>query len=66
MIGHNVFIWNIRGLNMRAWREVMREFWLQECASILCLVETKIDVISLAMANDLMGLSFDYVLLPSI
>lgn len=50
---------------MRARREVVCEFWSQERASVLCLVETKIDVMSLAMANELMGSSFDYVLLPS-
>lgn len=30
---------------------------------MLCLVETKIDVLSSAMANELMGMSFDYVFL---
>jgi hypothetical protein len=50
---------------MKARREVVREFLLQECVSIMSLVETKIDVISPAMANELMGASFDYVLLSS-
>ena len=51
---------------MRAHRQVVREFVLQERVSVLCLVETKIDVLSSAMAADLMGTSFDYALLPSI
>lgn len=49
---------------MRARRSVVRELLLQERVSVLCLVETKIDDLSLAMTNDLMGTSFDYVLLP--
>lgn len=65
MLAKNVFIWNIRGLNMRARREIVREFWSQERASVLCLVETKLAVMSQAMAYDLMGPNFDYVLVPS-
>lgn len=57
---------NVRGLNMRARRSVVRELLLQERVGVLCLVETKIEDLSLAMANDLMGTSFDYVLLPSV
>lgn len=63
MIGPNVLIWNVRGLNMRARRSVVREFMLQERVSVLCLVETKVTVLSPAMANELMGMSFDYALL---
>lgn len=63
MLGHNIFIWNVRGLNLRACRDVVRKFVLQERASVICLVETKIDVLSLSMASDLMGTGFDYVCL---
>lgn len=67
MFANSVLIWNVRGLNMRARREVVREFWSQEHASVLCLVETKLSAMSLAaMANDLMGTNFDYVLVPSV
>ena len=51
---------------MRARRSVVREFLLQERATVLCLVETKLDVLTASMASELMGLAFDYVLLPSI
>lgn len=34
--------------------------------SALCLVETKVDVLSPSMANDVMGMGFDYVCLPSV
>lgn len=66
MSAHSVLIWNVRGLNMRACRDAVRELWARERASILCRVKTKVDVLSQAMANDLMGLSFDYLCLPSV
>lgn len=66
MLGQNIFIWNARGLNMRARRAVVREFLLQKHVSVLCLVETKLDVLLPCMASDLMGTSFDYVCLPSV
>jgi exonuclease III len=65
MLGHNLFIWNVRGLNMRARRAVIHEFLLQERVSALCLVETKLDVLSTSLATDLMGAGFDYMCLPS-
>jgi exonuclease III len=66
MIGLNVFIWNVRGLNMRARRSAVREFLNQERVAALCLVETKISVLSDTMAYELMGTGFDYVCLPSV
>lgn len=65
MLGHNILVWNVRGLNMRARRAVVREFLLQERVSLLCLVETKINVLSASMAAELMGTMFDYVCLPA-
>jgi exonuclease III len=50
-----VLVWNVRGLNMSARRSVVCELLLQERVSVLCLVETKIKDLSLAMTNDLMG-----------
>jgi len=41
MIGNNIFVWNVRGLNMRARRAAVH---VKERASALCLVETKIAV----------------------
>jgi hypothetical protein len=37
------------------------EFLIKERISALCLVETKVDVLSHSMVNDLMGTGFDYV-----
>jgi len=66
MTMHNIFVWNVRGLNSRARRDVVREFILQQHVSVVCLVETKLDVIRPSVACDLMGSSFDYVFLPSV
>lgn len=65
MLGQQVFIWNMRGLNSHAHREVVREFLQQERVSIVCLSETKVDVLHQAMANDIMGSGFDYLCLPA-
>jgi hypothetical protein len=40
-------------------------FLLQECASVACLVETKVDVLQINMVYDLMGTNFDYLCLPA-
>lgn len=65
MLGHNIFIWNVRGLNTRALRDVVQEFLLQERVTVACLVETKLDVLLSPLSNELMGTSFDYACLPS-
>lgn len=64
MLSQNILIWNVRRMNMRARRSVIREFLIQERATVLCLVETKVDVLTTAMVNELMGVAFDYVCLP--
>ena len=63
MLGQQVFIWNVRGLNSRAHRDVVREFLQQQRVSVVCLVETKVDVLLSGMATDLMGTTFDYFVL---
>ena len=55
MLGHNISICTVRGLNSRARRDVVREFMSQEHVSVVCLVETKIDVLRPLMVSDLMG-----------
>ena len=52
MLGQNFFIWNVRGLNSRARRDVVREFMIQERALVACLVETKLDVMPPPVADD--------------
>jgi hypothetical protein len=38
-------VWNVRGLNSKARRQVVKEIVLRERASIICLQETKMAVI---------------------
>lgn len=65
MLGNNVFIRNVCDFNSWAHRDALREFLVQERASVVCLVETKIDVVQPCFISDLMGTTFDYVCLPS-
>ena len=65
MLSQNVFVCNVRGLNMRARRAVVRELLMQERISALCLVETKLDVLSPSLLATDLGAGFDYVCLPS-
>lgn len=60
------FIWNVRGLNDRARRGVVRIFIAQEQPLIVCLQETKLNVICTLVANETLGADFDYVFLPSV
>lgn len=53
-------IWNVRGLNARARRDTVRMVIEQERASIICLQETKLDVIDDRIVRDLLGGLFDY------
>jgi exonuclease III len=46
MSSGNIVIWNVRGLNSRARCDVVRELVTSERPSIMCLQETKLDVIS--------------------
>lgn len=66
MNSHNFFVWNVRGLNGRARRCVVREFVLKEHVCVLCLLETKVDVLSATWASELMGNNFDYCCVPSL
>lgn len=43
MINENFMIWNVRGLNSRARRNVVRELITQENLSLVSLQETKLD-----------------------
>lgn len=57
---------DVRGLNARARRNSVREFVLQERVSILCLQETKMDVVTPTLVNEMLGPLFDYCFLPSV
>ena len=62
----NCFVWNVRGLNGRARRNVVREFVVQERPTLVCIQETKLSMICNALANKILGTAFDYVFLPTV
>jgi endonuclease/exonuclease/phosphatase family metal-dependent hydrolase len=60
------FVWNVRGLNGRARRNVVREFLVQHRASIVCLQETKLAAVCNAQASEVLGSMYDYAFLPAV
>lgn len=49
----NFINWNVRGLNSRAKRNVVREIVASSLASVACIQETKLDVIDSALWKSL-------------
>jgi exonuclease III len=66
MSANHLLNWNVRGLNSRAHRNAVRDVTFEHRASIVCLQETKVDVISNSLTNDLMGSDYDYAFLPAV
>jgi exonuclease III len=63
---HNLVVWNVRGLNRRAQRSVVHELVRSEKVSLLCLQETKLNVVNDALILDLIGPDFGYIALPAV
>lgn len=62
----NILVWNVRGLNARARRNVLREVCADARVSLVCVQETKLDVISPFLVSEMLGSRFSsYVYLPS-
>ena len=62
----NFLSWNVRGLNMRAKRNVVRETVVAAQISVACIQETKLSVIDLPLIKETLGTSFDrFSYLPS-
>lgn len=59
------FVWNVRGLNGRARRNVVREFLVQERPTLVCIQEIKLSVICNTLANETLGPAFAYDYLPA-
>jgi hypothetical protein len=60
------FFWNVRGLNDRARRNVVRETLLLHKPSIVCIQETKLSSVCNVLAIEILGTAFDYVVLPAV
>jgi exonuclease III len=65
MSSGSILVWNVRGLNARARRDVVRELVASEHPSIVCLQETKLHVISPFDLMQIVGLGFEYFYLPA-
>jgi hypothetical protein len=64
MSANHLLVWNARGLNSRARRNV--DIVQQQRASIVCLQESKVADFSVTMNTDIAGSGFDYACLPAI
>ena len=61
-----IMSWNVRGLNDRARRDAVRTLVDDIRPSIVCLQETKLDVISQYLVFAMLGMSFaDFAYLPA-
>jgi exonuclease III len=59
-----MLIWNARGLNCCARRSVVRDIVEQQCTSVVCLQETKVQHLPVLMNIEITGINFDYAYLP--
>ena len=65
MTTENLLIWNVRGLNARARRNVVRDLAADQHVSLVCFQETKLDTCTDAIVRDLVGMNFDFFLTSS-
>jgi len=65
MLSENCLVWNVRGLNSRSRRNVVRELVSQENISLLSLQETKLADISVSLILEICGAGFDYFFKPA-
>ncbi len=62
-----ILIWNVRGLNRKARRDVVRTMINDTRPDIVCLQETKMAAISRFLLMSMLGIEFDeYLVLPAI
>jgi exonuclease III len=65
MGSENILVWNIRGLNVRSHSDAVQELVGVERPSIVCLQETKLNVLTDYDLIQLVGTRFDYCYLPT-
>jgi exonuclease III len=66
MAVENLLVWNVRGLNSVVHRNAVWDLVAAEWISLVCLQETKLDVISDFDVIEILGLGFDYVFWPAV
>lgn len=59
MLRENCLVWNVRGLNSKAHRNVVRELVAQENISLLSLQETKLEVCPHGLILEMCGTGFN-------
>jgi len=63
----NMLVWNVRGLNSRSRRDALRGVVGDANASVVCVQETKLSVISSFMINEMLGAGFSsFSYLPAV
>jgi exonuclease III len=65
MASEGILIWNVRGLNTTSHYDALGQLVSTERPSIVCIQETKLDVISLFDVIQLLGHGFDYSYHPA-
>ena len=65
MSDNHLLLWNARGLNSRARRNVLRNIVELQRASIVCVQETKLSNISASINTELTGSCYDFGFLPA-
>jgi hypothetical protein len=66
MDSYNILVCNVCGLNGRDRCDVVSSLVGVECPSVVCIQETKLDVISDIDIMQILGLGFDYTYLPAV
>ena len=56
---HNIIVWNIRGLNNAARGATLRSVIDEAAASVVCILESKLEVVDQRVITSLLGLQFD-------
>uniref|UniRef100_A0A453RC77 Endonuclease/exonuclease/phosphatase domain-containing protein n=1 Tax=Aegilops tauschii subsp. strangulata TaxID=200361 RepID=A0A453RC77_AEGTS len=57
--GLKIVVWNVCGLNTHAWRHAIRTLLDTTGASIVCLQETKLELLCSSIVPDTLGSEFD-------
>jgi exonuclease III len=63
-MAEKILVWNARGLNAHSHHNAVHELVIAECASLVCLQETKFECISDFDVIQLLCAGFDYYFLP--
>jgi exonuclease III len=66
MLPNCCLVWNVRGINSRARRNVVRDLLGTHGPSLVCLQETKVVNFCNSLAIETLGSAFDYAVLPSV